>query len=418
MKIKKITGREILDSRGFPTIECQLELEDGSFVSASVPSGASVGVHEAHELRDNDPKRYLGKGVLRAIKNLEDQIGPIITGKKPDLLVLDQEILQLDGTGDKSKLGANAILAASIAIARAQAHVENLELFALINTMFAMGPTALPSCMFNIINGGVHADNGVSFQEFMIIPKAQNSAQQVHACVLIYQSLKKVLNAHGLHAGVGDEGGVAPVVHNSHETSDRMMLNFLMQAVHDAGFFPDQISFALDVAASQFYQSDGQRYALNGQQLSSQELVGYYAELIKDYPIASIEDGMAQDDWSGWKLLTEQCGGSVQLVGDDLFVTNTIRINQGITRGVANAVLIKPNQIGTISETVQAIKLCKQAGYKTIVSHRSGETNDSFIVDLAVGAAAGQLKAGACVRGERVAKYNRLLEIERKLYEK
>jgi enolase len=413
MNIKKIEAREILDSRGIPTIACTLLLDDGNRVVSSVPSGASVGKFEALELRDNDTKRYFGKGVLQAVEHIEKIIAPVLLQKYPDLVVMDKLLCDLDGTENKSRLGANAILAVSMAIARAQAIVENVEVYKLLGNIAGISPFQKPCCMFNILNGGVHADNMIAFQEFMIMPSSIYSFErQLEMSVIIYRQLKKLLKEKSFSVGVGDEGGFAPFLGNERDPGHEKVLNLLLQAVEKSGFVPGKdIMFCLDVAASEFYNESEKKYILADKRVNSDELISLYEKLIVDYPIYSIEDGLSQDDWDGWSVLTAKLGSKIQLVGDDIFVTNTNRIQKGIEYGVANAVLIKLNQIGTVTETLQAIKLCKDNGYKTIVSHRSGETIDSFIADLAVGTNAGQLKAGACARGERVVKYNRLLEI-------
>jgi len=420
MKITKVYSREILDSRGFPTVSCTLELENNRKVCASVPAGASVGVHEAHELRDGDKKWFLGRGVTHAVHNLEHKIGPALIGHTPDIIALDKIMLELDGTENKSKLGANAILAASIAVTRAQALRENVEVFELLHKIFDIGTPVIPNCMFNIINGGMHADSGLVFQEFMIMPRKQKSIPKsmkevLNMTVTVYQNLKSLLHKNGYATGIGDEGGFAPEFELGHQLREKTALDFIMQAIEQSGYSHDDIGICLDIAASSFFDAQSDCYVMGEQFISREQLLEIYEELVKYYPIISIEDGMAEDDWDGWEKLTHALGDKVQLVGDDIFVTNIARIKQGIDKKIANAVLIKPNQIGTVTQTIQAIKFCKEHNYKTVVSHRSGETNDSFIADLAVGTGAGQFKAGAPVRGERVAKYNRLLEIEEKL---
>ncbi len=415
MKISKIFGREILDSNGIPTVMCVLQLDNGSVVTAAVPSGASTGVFEAIELRDGDKNRFLGKGVLKAIENLEQKIAPSLIGKNPQLIDMDRLIIDIDGTENKSNLGANATLAASIAIARAQAVDSGMELYELLNQVFEIGSTSFPLCMFNILNGGVHADNGVAFQEFMVLPKKQGSMQKtVQSACEIYQSLKKILKKDGYGVGVGFEGGFAPLI-KAKKNKENIILDYMHKAVEESGYCTSEISFCLDVAASQFYDASKNVYTIDDQELTSVQLVELYEKLVANYPIVSIEDGIAEDDWYGWQILTEKLGKKVQIVGDDLFVTNIDRIEKGVKLGAANAVLIKPNQIGTVTQTVNAIKYCKANNYKTVVSHRSGETCDAFISDLVFGTAAGQFKAGATNRGERVAKYNRLMEIEEKL---
>jgi len=415
MKIKKINAREILDSRGWPTVACSVELENGIVGEASVPSGASVGKHEAVELRDGDASRYSGRGVLRAIKNTTDVIVPELCGKPADVIACDKIMCELDGTPNKSKLGANAILAVSMAVTRAQAQAENKPLFLFLQELCGQEKYKIPKAMFNIINGGVHAQNNLSFQEFMIVPVLGGSfSEQLQAAVLIYHELKKILVSEKLATGVGDEGGFAPYFLDGEKPQEELVLDLLLRATEQAGFKPgEDVFFALDVAASEFYNEKEERYSLADKKLSADELVDFYKNLCKKYPIYSIEDGLAQDDWAGWTKLTKELGAEVQLVGDDIFVSNGSRIQRGIEEKAANAVLIKPNQIGTVSETIEAIKLCKKHNLNIIVSHRSGETNDSFISDLSVGSCANGLKAGAPVRGERVAKYNRLLTIEK-----
>ena len=411
MKIKKIWGREVLDSRGFPTIECNLLLDNNRIVKSSVPSGASVGIHEALELRDKDEKRYFGKGVLKAIENIDKKIAPTLIGKNPDLLAMDKIIIDLDGTENKSNLGANATLAVSMVIARAQAMVENLQIFEFIGKIFEIKKYLLPKVMFNVLNGGVHSDSGISFQEFMIMPiSGKTFSENLQIAVIVFQNLKKLLLEKNFSVGVGDEGGFAPKLEKNGE---KKALDFLIKAAEKSGFIAGKdVVFCLDVAASEFYDEKEKKYFIENKKNSSQDLINIYNNLLNSYPIFSIEDGLAEDDWEGWRLMTESFGSKVQLVGDDIFVTNPNRIKKGIESKVANAVLIKLNQIGTVTQTLDAIKLCQQNNYKTIISHRSGETCDTFIADLAVGTSAGQFKAGGCCRGERIVKFNRLLEIE------
>lgn len=411
MKILDLKATEILDALGNPTIECTLTLENKITTRSSVPAGTSVGRHEAFQLYDGDPARYNGKGVLKAIANIHSQIKPAILGKNPDIQTIDKIMLELDGTKNKSQLGANAILATSTAVARAQAAVQNLELYNFLGQEFKIGQPSFPSCMFNIMNGGVHASNKIAFQEFMIMPKFDTVRDAIRCASTIYGTLRKILIKDGLSTGVGYEGGFAPLLsQNSHK--ENTFLDYLIKAIQEAGFNTETVAICLDVAASEFFNQDKGLYKIENQLLSAEELIQMYTQLVENYPIASIEDGMAQDDWHGWELLTQKLGHKVQLVGDDIFVTNIDRIRKGMESNIANAVLIKPNQIGTVSETIQAIKFCKKNGYKTVISHRSGETNDTFIADLAVGTASEQFKAGAPCRGERVAKYNRLMEIE------
>jgi len=423
MKIKKIFANEILDSRGWPTVGCIIGLDNNSIVRASVPSGASVGKFEAVELRDGDEKRFLGRGVLKAIENIEKKIAPALVGKSPNLFEMDKILINLDGTENKSNLGANATLAVSIAISRAHALSLNLDLFSLVQNLHKSDPSTLlrmnggvPKVMFNILNGGVHANNETCFQEFMIMPMHECFAENLEMAVVVYQNLKNLLKKNGYSVGVGDEGGFAPKIKKSDSTVEEKALDFLIRAIRISGFEPGkEICLCLDVAATQFYDEESRTYNFYDKKFDSNALINFYEKLLRDFPIFSIEDGLAEQDWNGWKLMTEQIGDKVQLVGDDIFVTNVGIIKKGIDLKIANAVLIKPNQIGTVSQTLDAIKLSQDAGYKTVVSHRSGETCDSFITDLVVGTNSDQLKAGACARSERIAKYNRLLEIERSL---
>ena len=399
MKIKKISAREVLDSRGNPTIACSVFLDkDGVMACSSVPSGASVGKHEAVELRDGDSKRYGGKGVLKAIDNIEKKIAPALIGKEPDFKACDKIMLDLDGTPNKSNLGANAILAVSMAVARAQALCEKKELYELF------GAKKCPQVMFNILNGGAHATNNIDFQEFMIMPlKGEDFAEQLHMSVSIYQKLRELLIKEGYSTGVGDEGGFAPCLKKGDQSSEREALDFLLRSCELAGFEPgNDVVFCLDVAASQFFDK---------KKLTSVQLIDEYKDLCREYPIYSIEDGLPEDDWAGFVQMTQELGDKIKIVGDDIFVSNPERIKKAIEQGAANSVLIKPNQIGTVSETLEAIKICQDNNYDIVISHRSGETCDTFISDLAVGVGAQYFKAGAPCRGERVAKYNRLLEI-------
>ena len=412
MKIRNVFGREILDSRGFPTVQCTIELDNNMIATASVPSGASTGSHEAHELRDNDSTRFLGKGVLKAVENIVTHIKPLLVGKQPDVTSMDEAMIACDGTENLSRLGANAILAASVATTRAQAMSQGLEVYTLLNKHFEFSTPSMPTCMFNIINGGMHADSGIAVQEFMIIPVGTQSIEEtLEKAVAVYYALKTILAAKGYATSVGDEGGFAPRL-TAAVCKETAALDLLMEAITQAGFTTEQIKIGLDCAASNFFDATQNIYRLNNQELTSDELVAFYETLLATYPIISIEDGLAEDDWNGWQAMTKRLGDTIQIVGDDLFVTNTNRIKCGINAQCANATLIKPNQIGSVSKTIEAIKLCQAHGYKTVISHRSGETNDAFIADLAVGTGAGQLKAGAPVRGERVAKYNRLLDIQ------
>lgn len=403
-KIKKVFAREILDSRGNPTIEVDITLECGITASASVPSGASTGKREAIELRDHDMNRYLGKGVLKAVDNVNNIIAPEIIGKSClEQREIDNIMLNLDGTYNKSNLGANAILGVSLANLRASAKYNKKELYEYLGSDYSM-----PRCMINILNGGVHASNGLDFQEFMIVPSKSEYKDNLRMGSEIFHSLKQVLKEKDLLCGVGDEGGFAPEISNN-----TIALDLISLAIDKAGYvLGKDVYIALDVAASEFYR-DG-KYIIDGKEYSSLDLVSYYEGLIDKYNIISIEDGMAEEDYDGWKILTERLS-NIQLVGDDLFVTNKDLLSEGIRMGIANAILIKLNQIGTVSETLDTIKLAKDNNYKTIISHRSGETEDNYIADFAVGLNMGQIKTGSMSRGERLSKYNRLLRIEERI---
>lgn len=412
--IVDIFAREILDSRGNPTLEVEVTLDDGSTGRAAVPSGASTGAFEAVELRDGDQGRYLGKGVLRAVGNVNEAIAEELIGVDgSDQRLVDGLMLELDETDNKANLGANAILGVSLATARAAAESTELTLYSYLGGVNAC---RLPVPMMNILNGGAHADNNVDLQEFMIMPVgAPSFAEGLRWCAEIYHTLKKVLHDRGLSTSVGDEGGFAPNLE-----SNEAALKVIVEAVEMAGYsLGDQIRFALDPATTEIYDVERKVYVLagEGRELSSAEMVDFWADLCERYPIVSIEDGMAEEDWDGWKLLTDRLGKTVQLVGDDLFVTNTARLKKGIEMGVANSILVKANQIGTLTETLEAIEMAKQAGYTCIISHRSGETEDTTIADLAVATNAGQIKTGAPARSDRVAKYNRLIRIEEELAE-
>ncbi|MEJ5301118.1 MAG: phosphopyruvate hydratase [Thermodesulforhabdaceae bacterium] len=410
-EIVAIKAREILDSRGNPTVEVDVWLDTGYMGRAAVPSGASTGSREALELRDGDSKRYSGKGVLRAVRNVNEEIAPRIVGlDAQDQTSIDRLLIDLDGTENKSRLGANAILGVSMAVAKAAAEESGLPLYRYLGGVVA---NLLPVPFMNVINGGKHADNNLDIQEFMIVPlRAPTFKEALRMGAEVFHSLKKILKNKGLNTAVGDEGGFAPNLASNEEA-----LKVLVEAIEKAGYEPGKDVFlAMDAAASEFYK-DG-IYVLEAEKepkKSSADLVGYYEDLVKRYPIVSIEDGMAESDWEGWKLLTERLGRSIQLVGDDVFVTNTKIIAKGIQKGVANSVLIKLNQIGTVTETFEAIDMAHKAGYKTIISHRSGETEDTIIADLAVAARTGQIKTGSLSRTDRVAKYNRLLRIEEEL---
>lgn len=408
--IADIFAREIIDSRGNPTVEVDVVLEDGSMGRAAVPSGASTGAYEAVELRDKDEKRYLGKGVQEAVDNVNNQIYPELVGSEAlDQVGIDELLLEMDGTPNKSKLGANAILGVSLAVAKAAAESVGLPLYRYIGGVNAK---ELPVPMMNILNGGEHADNNVDIQEFMIMPVgAPNFSEALRMGVEVFHSLKAVLQGKGLNTAVGDEGGFAPNLKSNEEA-----LEVIMEAIQRAGYEPGKdVMLALDVAASELYKEG--KYVLEGEGVTrtSQEMIQYLAQLTSKYPIISIEDGLAEDDWEGWQELTKELGGKVQLVGDDLFVTNTEKLSRGIATNTANSILIKVNQIGTLTETLEAIEMAKRAGYTTVISHRSGETEDTTIADLAVATNAGQIKTGAPSRTDRVAKYNQLLRIEEEL---
>ena len=401
-----------MDSRGNPTVEVEVYLEDGTIGRAAVPSGASTGQFEAVELRDSDSPRYLGKGVLQAVANVNDIIAPAILGfDASEQVAIDRIMIELDGTPNKAKLGANAILGVSMAVARAAAESYDLPLFQYLGGTNAK---ELPVPMMNILNGGAHADNNVDIQEFMIMPIGATSFMEaLRYCAEVYHTLKSVLKAKGLATGVGDEGGFAPNLGSNEEA-----LQVITEAIEKAGLVVGKdIVFAIDAASSEFYKDGKYHLAGEGKVKTAAEMVEYYVELCEKYPIYSIEDGLAEEDWEGWKLLTERLGKTVQLVGDDLFVTNTERLSRGIKEDTANAILIKVNQIGTLTETFDAIEMAKRAGYTAVISHRSGETEDSTIADIAVAVNAGQIKTGAPARSERVAKYNQLLRIEDMLAE-
>ena len=410
--ITDVYAREIMDSRGNPTVEVEVYLEDGTIGRAAVPSGASTGQFEAVELRDSDSPRYLGKGVLHAVANVNDIIAPAILGfDASEQVAIDRIMIELDGTPNKAKLGANAILGVSMAVARAAAESYDLPLFQYLGGTNAK---ELPVPMMNILNGGAHADNNVDIQEFMTMPIGATSFMEaLRYCAEVYHTLKGVLKAKGLATGVGDEGGFAPNLGSNEEA-----LQVITEAIEKAGLVVGKdIVFAIDAASSEFYKDGKYHLAGEGKVKTAAEMVEYYAELCEKYPIYSIEDGLAEEDWEGWKLLTERLGKTVQLVGDDLFVTNTERLSRGIKEDTANAILIKVNQIGTLTETFDAIEMAKRAGYTAVISHRSGETEDSTIADIAVAVNAGQIKTGAPARSERVAKYNQLLRIEDMLAE-
>ena len=408
--IENVHAREILDSRGNPTLEVEILLEDGSFARAAVPSGASTGAFEAVELRDGDKGRYEGKGVEKAVANVNDIIAPEVIGfDAADQRGLDRLMIELDGTPNKGKLGANAILGVSLAAAQASAESAGLELFQYVG-----GPNAhvLPVPMMNILNGGSHADSNVDIQEFMIAPiGAPSFREALRWGAEVYHSLKKVVKERGLSTGLGDEGGFAPNL-----DSNREALELIVEAIEKAGYKPGaDVALAMDVASSEFFDSETKTYKFEGEQRDNDYMVKYYEQLIKDFPIVSIEDPLSEDEWDDWKALTDKIGDRVQLVGDDFFVTNPERLNKGITLGAANALLVKVNQIGSLTETLDAVEMAHRAGYKSMTSHRSGETEDVTIADLAVATNSGQIKTGAPARGERVNKYNQLLRIEEAL---
>ena len=405
--IVEVTGREILDSRGNPTVEVDVTLADGTVGRACVPSGASTGVHEALELRDKDEKRYLGKGVLKAVENINEIIAPEIVGMDAtDQIGIDKELIELDGTPNKSKLGANAILGVSLACARAAANSLELPLFQYIGGINAK---VLPVPMMNILNGGKHADNNVDIQEFMVVPAGAGSfAEALRMGAEVFHNLRAVVKKRGMGTAVGDEGGIAPNLESNEDA-----LAVIVEAIEKAGYQPGKDAFiAIDVAASEMFK-DG-KYVFEGEGISrnADEMIEFYEGLVGKYPIISIEDPLSEDDWDGWKRLTDRLGKKIQIVGDDLFVTNTERIAQGIRSGVANSVLIKVNQIGSLTETLDAIEMAHRAGYTAVISHRSGETEDTTIADISVAVNAGQIKTGAPSRTDRVAKYNQLLRIE------
>lgn len=408
--IEEVFAREILDSRGNPTIEVEVYLEDGSVGRAAVPSGASTGAFEAVELRDEDEDRFMGKGVLTAVENVNEIIAYEIEGMNAlDQAAIDMTLIDLDGTENKSRLGANAILGVSMAVAHAAAESLGIPLYQYLG---GVNGKVLPTPMMNILNGGQHADNNVDIQEFMIMPVgAESFRQAVQMGAEIFHNLKKVLKAKGMNTAVGDEGGFAPNLSSNEEA-----IKVIMEAVKNAGYEPGkEVMLALDVAATELYDEKTGMYQFEGTQKKAEEMIAYYEMLTTKYPVISIEDGLSEEDWEGWKLMTEKLGKKVQLVGDDLFVTNTERLSKGIELGVANAILVKVNQIGTLTETLDAIEMAKRAGYTAIVSHRSGETEDVTISDLVVATNAGQIKTGAPSRTDRVAKYNQLLRIEEML---
>src|ERR1700676_2686285 len=416
-KIARVIGREILDSRGNPTVEADVILENGARGRAAVPSGASTGEHEALELRDGDKARYLGKGVLRAVQNVNTTIAEAARGMNvTDQISLDRRLIELDGTPTKSRLGANAILAVSMAAARGAALAERLPLYRYLSR-YSLDRDAniLPVPMMNILNGGAHADNSVDLQEFMVMPLgAATFSEALRMGVEVFHHLKTVLHKRGYSTAVGDEGGFAPNLKSNEEA-----VEVVLEAITAAGYKPgEHVAIALDPASSEFYDKASSKYVFKKSDKSertSEQMTKFWSDWVRQFPIVSIEDGLAEDDWAGWKLLTAELGGKTQLVGDDLFVTNTARLQRGISEKVANAILIKLNQIGTVTETIEAIEMARKAGYASIVSHRSGETEDTFIADLVVAMGTGQIKTGSASRTDRVAKYNQLLRIEEEL---
>jgi enolase len=405
-EILEVRAREILDSRGNPTVEVEVSTVGGAVGRAAVPSGASTGEHEALELRDGDAQRYLGKGVLAACKNVEELLGPAVVGlDAQDQALVDRTLIDLDGTPNKGKLGANALLGVSLATARAAARGLGLPLYRWLG---GAGARLLPVPLMNLLNGGAHADNNVDVQEFMVAPVgAATFPEALRAGAEVFHNLQKVLKGRGLRTSVGDEGGFAPDL-----PSNESALEALTEAITKAGYAPGKdVAIALDVAASELFDKKTGSYTVDGKPHSATEMAAWYAGLCGRYPIVSIEDGMAEDDWAGWKALTDKIGATVQLVGDDLFVTNVDRLTRGLDGGIANSILIKVNQIGTLSETLDAVTMAQHAGYTAVISHRSGETEDTFIADLAVATGAGQIKTGSASRSERIAKYNRLLRI-------
>ena len=412
-EIAQIHAREILDSRGNPTVEADVVLDGGATGRAAVPSGASTGEHEAVELRDGDKSHYLGKGVLQAVENVESILAPELTGMDAaNQRLIDATMISLDGTENKSRLGANAILAVSMACARASAAALKLPLYRYLGGVNAC---ILPTPMMNIINGGAHADNNVDFQEFMVMPVgAERFSDALRWGVEVFHTLKGVLKKKGYNTAVGDEGGFAPSLKSNVEA-----IEVILEAIEQAGFKAgEDIALALDPASSEFFDKASGNYVFkksDKSEKSSEEMVNFYADWVRQYPIISIEDGLAEDDWKGWQLLTERLGGRVQLVGDDIFVTNTERLQRGIDEGAGNSILIKLNQIGTVSETLETIELARRYGYTSVISHRSGETEDAFIADFAVATGAGQIKTGSASRTDRIAKYNQLLRIEEEL---
>lgn len=413
-KIKTLHAREILDSRGNPTIEVDLTTDDGIFGRAAVPSGASTGIHEAVELRDDDPKRYMGKGVLKAVGNVNNELAKVLVGKSiDDQKALDGLMIEIDGTPNKARLGANAILGVSLAAARAHATAKKIPFYMYVAELFGTKELILPVPMMNILNGGQHADNNVDIQEWMVAPAGAKSFKEaLQMGAEIFHNLKKVLKKKNYNTSVGDEGGFAPNLKSNQEA-----LDVIMEAIANTGYRPGhEIFIALDSAASSFYENGGYLMsAESSKPKTSDEMIAWYENVVKNYPIFSIEDGLAEDDWSGWINMTNRMGNQIQIVGDDLFVTNVLRLKEGIQKKAANSILIKLNQIGTLTETLNTMRMANEAGFTCVVSHRSGETEDTTIADVAVGTGAGQIKTGSCSRTDRICKYNQLLRIEEEL---
>jgi len=409
MKITGVSAREIFDSRGFPTLECEIVLDESVPLVASVPTGASVSPFAVCDLRDNDPNRLMGRGVSKAISIIESELAPLLIGGVPEVVEFDLKMIEMDGTPQKTRLGGNTMIAVSMALCKAQAYANELHVYELIAQLCDFESVSMPFPMFNIINGGAHANTGLQIQEFMIVPTGASSYRtSLELATIVFHTLGDLLKKQGKITGVGDEGGYA--VSFEHE---REALDMIMEAINFSGVDKEgDFVLALDIASSQFYDSSKKLYNWHNTMLTSDEMIQEYVSLAAHYPLYSIEDGLGYDDYAGWHNLTEALGEKLQIVGDDIFATNAHRIAEAMEKGLANATIIKPNQIGTVIETLQAIKLCKEHGFNTIVSHRSGETNDTFIVDLAVGTSAGQIKAGGCSRGERMAKYNEMLRIE------
>ena len=415
MKITRVIAREIYNSRGLPSLECEIVLEDGHSVIGSVATGASVGSHEAKLLLDEKDKRMFGRGVHRAIDVIEQTIAPLLIGRKPDAVNIDMELIALDGTEDKSRLGANTTLAISKAMYKAHAYCENLELYQFIAHLCGFESVMLPRPFINLINGGMHASNNLLIQEYMIVPiGAHDFRSSYENSVAVFFALKKVLEKYDKSTLLGDEGGFAPLCSTILEP-----LDYILEAIESVsstlGISNDYFALALDIAATQFYDNSTKKYLISNESYSSDEMIEWYVDMLGEYPICSIEDGLAEDDFDGWQTMTKILGKQVQLVGDDLFATNNARIAHAIDTDMANTVIIKPSQIGTVTESIQGLRMCQENDYNVIASHRSGETEDTFISDFAVGTCAGQIKIGGCARGERVSKYNRLLRIEDKL---